>query len=393
MKKLKSGKRFLYTAASLLLSIFIILYVFNMIFGNVIVKHNYTDGYQYTDYDVRLENTIDWYITDYLAGQFEIEDYLMISTCYMDFELRAGENSTKDFNYIAVLPSDSFDKMRNMIMHDELVRDCDEALLKQKDAMALSFGQAYLLEVGIGDKVEFNKQVYTVALIYEMPAAFTYEDSFCAYVRAEAVDGYDTLFQDDHGVSITYLKFSEKDRDRGLTYIHDHYYKQNGLYARYGNNFMSLATEEEMEAQRSQAYKLPDVEYGIAMYSLRSNLIRLTTYTILGVLLVVTLQIYENHKQLMINCKRYAIYRVLGYSRKRFFFNRFVKALLYGSVTCVSAIFILCKWHFVTMTKMAFYELLTPMPLVILIVAITVSLIALYEFRDLMLVSILKSEE
>lgn len=122
---------------------------------------------------MRLENTIDWYVTDYLAGQFEIEDYLMISTCYMDFELRAGENSTKDFNYIAVLPSDSFDKMRKMIIHDELIRDCDEDFLEQEDAMALSSSQAYLLEVGVGDKVEFNKR--------------TYEDSFCAYVKADNV--------------------------------------------------------------------------------------------------------------------------------------------------------------------------------------------------------------
>ncbi len=393
MKKLKSGKKFLYTVISLLLSIFIILYILNMLFGNVIIKHNKTDGYKYIDYDVRLENSVNWYITDYLAKQFEIEDYLMISTCYMDFELRAGENSTKDFNYIAVLPSDSFDKMRKMIMHDELIRDCDEALLKQKDAMALSSSQAYLLEVGVGDKVEFNKRTYTVALIYDAAIYFTYEDSFCAYVRAEAVDGYDTLFQDDHGVSITYLKFSEQDRDKALTYIHDNYYQQKWLYAQYGDAFFNLATEDEIEKQRRQAYELPDVEYGIAMYSMRSNLIRLTTYTILGILLVVALQIYENHKQLMINCKRYAIYRVLGYSRKRFFFNRFVKALLYGSVTCTSAIFILCKWRFAVITKLALYELLTPMPLVVLIVAVTVSLIALYEFRDLMLVSILKSEE
>ena len=138
---------------------------------------------------------------------------------------------------------------------------------------------------------------------------------------------------------------------------------------------------------------MPEVACGIEVYSMRSNNIQLITETVFGILLVIALQIYENHKQIMINCKRYAIYRVLGYSRKRFFFNRFIKALLYGSITCASAIFILCKWRFVTMTKMAFYELLAPMPLVILIVAVTVSLIALYEFRDLMLVSILKSEE
>ena len=393
MKKLKSGKRFLYTAVSLLLSVFIIFYVLNMLFGNVCAKHNNTDGYKYVDYDVRLANTIDWYVTDYLAEQFEIEDYLMISTCYMDFELRAGEKSTKDFNFIAVLPSDSFDKMRKMIMHDELVRDCDEDLLKQEDAMALSASQAYLLAVDVGDKVEFNQRTYTVALIYDAAVYFTYEDSFCAYVRAEAVDGYDTLFQNDPGVSITYLKFSERDKDRALTYIRDHYYQQHSLYNRYGDDFLNLATEEEIAEERMQAYNLPDVAYGIAMYSMRSDLIQLTTYTISGVLLVMALQIYENHKQLMINCKRYAIYRVLGYSRKRFFFNRFIKALLYGCVTCAAAVCILYKWRFAVVSKLALYEMLVPIPFVILIVAIAVSLIALYEFRDLMLVSILKSEE
>ena len=391
MKKLKSRKNFFYILTSLLLSIFVILYVLNMVFGSVSRKHILADGYQYANYDVRLENNVDWYVTDYLNDRFQIDDYLMISGCYQDFELRSGKNSTKDFNFIAILPSESFDKLRQMLMPDELVRHYDETLLTQQNAMALSSSQAYLLNVGIGDTVEFCNGTYVVALIYEASVYWAYEDSFSAYVRAEAVQ--DCVYTGEGSMYATYIKFDKADKAKALQYIHDNYCKQDVLYSMYGDEFLNRATETEKNEAIRQAYNIPEISYAIAIDQLRDNTIKLTTYTVLGIALIMALQIYENHKQLMINCKRYAIYRVLGYSKKKFFWCRFIKALFYGSFTCASAIFILCKWRFVVITKMALYELLFPIPFIVLAVAIIVSFIALYEFRDLMLVSILKSEE
>lgn len=389
----RKSKKFLYFILSLLLTTVITAYVLNIIYGAVAGVRIWTDTYRYSQHDIVIFNNMDWYVTDILAKKFQIEGYVMETSGYstsnfpITVEKAEAKKSSADF-HITTLPYDSFDQLRDVLIPKKMVRSCNEKLMKDPYAMALSYTAASSLQVSVGDTVQFLEQTYKIAMIFENPITVSYDGIQSAYIRAESTGRSVYLPY----VNRTYLRFSPKDRDAAVQYLSDTYYAQDPLYSKYGKRFMELATEEEKQIWKG-SYATPEKEQKKSENLFRQNYIEMVTYLVTGAALIIITQVYENHKQVQLKLKRYTVYRIFGYSKFRFWSGRFMKALLYGTVTMAAANVIVYVKYFSSLPVYLIKELLIPLPVIILVAALLVSLLSLAELRDNQLIYTLRTEE
>ena len=332
-----------------LLKLVIILFIIIMTLVPIINYQFATDGYQYGTYDVKVSDCSE-YTFNKLENDPNVTSIIGISGPLLGSSISKG-NKHVTGRAVAVY-DDNFNMLRKTVLADELFIKKNEKLMGHENAMLLSYSFMLNLNADIGDVITLDAQdddqnlKYVLAGVFKESVSWTSMGGTSIIVLGAAHDGALLDFMDDILKSrlygTVYLNF--KDKQAGVSNINANYYRDFNLYRKYGENYLEEASDDELQAAKSDALdraELLRVQQLSFKYS-ESPYQKSYAYFFIpiGMAMICLLTIQENNKKIQLGLKSIAILCITGVSKLYIFFSFLFDSFIKMSLLQVLAIYI-----------------------------------------------------
>ena len=357
-----------------LLNIFILSYVFLYVIKPVNVLHAKIDKYKYAEYDAVVYDCSQIYFDEVLSKNTEIDSFLIRDISLMEQTIKSDKGMVTT-ELIETVKADSLENVKGFWIPDVLFESYDDSLVLQENAILLPREHAKKLDVEIGDLVYIEDDPFVVA---------------GTFINDMWIDGVILSNDTDKIYNGIYIKF--KNPEQGIDYIKNNYYTQGYLQYIYGDSFLKLATEEEIQEQ-VRYYETRELQLKKANELSRYDATVAISNTVVGLVVVFVVQVYVNHKTFEQSLKFYAIKISSGYSKRKLIPKCFFVALLQEILVLISSLYIYCILFSQEIRKATFFELFPAFIITIIFAAIVLAFLSQYELRNNKILKVLRTEE
>lgn len=307
-----------------------------------------TEAYQIGNFDVCVgQCTINTY-HDISQGE-NISDSLGISFLFTHVPLINGDNQID--SDLGIVLDGSLEQLNHVILPDELYILKDDTLMKQDNAIVISYRLYSQLKAQLGDVLTWN----ILYMDYEYILAGVYPDSVTSSIFNGNINGFipatekywelfeHELMKDDPASQVcSYAFFSFHDFDKGKQFIENDFYMDFHLYYKYGEAFKTLATEEDWHFVKPDPASPLWREYAAKMTTLAQNVSAAASYEknsiflIFIILLVLLIIVHNKNKETGLNLRPLAVLHAGGLDIRTLFWYIFCNVIfLYGTAEVI----------------------------------------------------------
>ena len=352
MKKLHMLRKVFFTKKSLLLLLLNSTLKFAIVFLIIIFTlapilnyHFSTDAYQYAKFDA-IVSDCSVYTFNKFKSDPNITGLVGISGPLLGTSISKGKNQVNG-KAVAVYDN-NFDALREYILTDKLFIKKDEKLMKRDNAMLLSYSYMLELNANIGDVITLDGEnfEYVLAGVFSESVSWTSMAGVSIIVLGDAHNGALLDFMDEILGSRLYgtVYLSFKDKVTGLNEINESYYRDFGLYKKYGENYLEDATEDELFLAKGGAKVRTKQLRNLQLSFKYSESAYDKSYAFfiipIGMIMISLLTIQENNKKIQLGLKPISILCISGISRKYIFSYFLLDSFITMSLLQVLAIYL-----------------------------------------------------
>jgi len=320
-KATNSVKLWVRSIVKWILLIFICFIVALLIYSPTLSRFEIVGRYKYPEYDVHIRSYLKTSLDQIVSENKNIKQYaaLEIVEHHDKNYVSDSASATPSSQGIA---GDTMRPFFDLNISPELSVDYDYDLIKQDNAIFISYSLSRDLKVKVGDKIQVDYIEKTNIPKKEFIVAVIYNDVY----MIESF--YLTHFPITPGYQYGSVYLSFYNVQEGIDYIKDVYSPTGSFYFEFGPDWESVMTQEEKDERKKPAYislRTDLLEESINDIKRIKEYTLLITYATFIILFTFMIDSYRTSKN---SLKEITILRILGMPKKMYFIYFTVKTFL-----------------------------------------------------------------
>lgn len=347
-------------------------------------KHELTGGYQHMNYDIQLYGGM----KSFLEGSKEYVKHSMATNLYRDIIVHEETQLESDGGILSVY-LDSLNEVFNIIPHTLFI-DYDQDLINKGQSIFISYSVANNTNSTINDKLKLLGQQFTVAGIFEDCVSRVINNSNVIILSSE--NPYTSEYE-----YFTFVYIKLKDYEKGLDYFDKNHLDFKNLFLKYGEDWQDVTPKQEIEENRKNSYFLRTTRHQEALnvFLNTRNLAEDIMFISLSIFALFTTNVYAYYKHAKTNMKKFAILRISGCPKRKYFIYYFAISLFEQLIILIITLSLLVKVNWLgryisTAVVLSWFGILFT---IMAIVSLFAGFVIMYLIVDLKLLQSLEEEK